>query len=391
MAAAEISPFPGHAKERPISPHWDRMEANGAGAADLADQPRFTPYGQSERLGRPAAADELSVRTPERFRERLLSQFRSPQNIQYFTELFVKKIPPSPSRAFVLDTLEDAIYGYEQAEDLVYSDPLAERGDLRAALNFWSEIRRLNRAFYESRMRFLRDKAALIEGHQFGVQRGKTASEYDDEPYHFRMFVADSLRPPGMEHFNAQPWYGIEEDRTSRMISDPGSKNLQRPSASGAAGRETFCGSGATTPVEPSGPQPIPGVNPEDWGWDQGDPHRTPEQAMAEYWGEGATESTRLGAQEMGGESYGDRYAWGDKWRENGGTRFMRYESIPFWQHTSRHLDTVERDIEETLGNSSRELGNHVRRWDLSRLRNPRGEEYRRYGPRSGYVASGAV
>lgn len=359
MAAADvISPFPDH---------------TNFGAADFTDQPRLTPYGP----GRLAAADELSARTPERFRERVLTQFRSPQNIRYLAGFFAKKIPPSRSREFVLDTLVDAIYSYEQAEDLIYSDPLAERGDLRPALNFWSEVRRLNRAFYESRMRLLRDKAALIEGHKHGVERGRVASEYDDEPYHFRMFVADSLRPPGMEHFNAEPWYGIEEDRTSQM---------RRPRA------EKFS---PQTPTDAeqfvaTGPQPLPGVDPDDWGWDRGDPHRTPEQAIAEYWGEGATESSRLGAQEVGGYSYGDRYSWGDKWRENGGTRFMRYESIPFWQHTSRHLDTVERDIEETLGNASRELDNHVRRWDMTRLRNPRGEEYRRYGPRSGYVASGA-
>jgi hypothetical protein len=46
-----------------------------------------------------------------------------------------------------------------------------------------------------------------------------------------------------------------------------------------------------------------------------------------------------------------------------------------------------EYDIEETLGSASRELGAPVRRWDMDRLRHPRGQEYRRFGPRSGPVA----
>jgi hypothetical protein len=40
-----------------------------------------------------------------------------------------------------------------------------------------------------------------------------------------------------------------------------------------------------------------------------------------------------------------------------------------------------DRDIEDTLGTAGRELDGHVRRWDMDRVRKPRGQEYRRFGP----------
>ena len=101
-------------------------------------------------------------------------------------------------------------------------------------------------------------------------------------------------------------------------------------------------------------------------------------------------ETSRLGAQEVGGSTYGELYSTGPNWQQNGGTRFMRYEEIPFWQHRSSHVDTVDSDIEEeTLGSGSRELGTHVRRWDMSRFRDHRAEESRRLGALQGYVSGG--
>jgi hypothetical protein len=121
-------------------------------------------------------------------------------------------------------------------------------------------------------------------------------------------------------------------------------------------------------------------MDPDDWGWDSGNPNRTPEEALAEYWGEDRVESSTLGATEAGGEAYIDRYGQGDQWRENSGTRFMRYPTIPIWQNLSRGRE-YDRDIDETLGTGSREQDNHVRRWSTERMR---GGGHRRYGPRSG-------
>ncbi len=285
-------------------------------------------------------------RTPVRPRERLITLFRSPQNIKYLRGLFTETIPPGPLRKFALDTLEDSVHNYERIEDFIYSDPIAHRGDARPAADLWAELRRLNRTFYEYRKRFLRDKAALLSGHS-----GGDGLWDDDEPYHYRMFTADSLRPPGHESLNgAGPLYEILEDQVVA------SRARQQPLD--------------------------PGVASDDWNWDGGNPHRTPEQALAEYWGEGRVESTALGSH-TGGASNLDHYGQGPLWRETGGTRFMRYPTIPIWQNLSRARE-YDHEIEETLGAGGRECDNHVRRWALDRVRKPRGEEYRRYGPRSG-------
>ncbi len=123
----------------------------------------------------------------------------------------------------------------------------------------------------------------------------------------------------------------------------------------------------------------------DDDPWRLGNPNRTPEEAMAEYWGEDRVLSdTTLGALETGGQVYESRYGAGTKWQEHNGGRFMRYETIPFHQKLSR--EGADYDIEETLGSAGRELDAHVRRWDMDRLRKPRGQEYRTYGPRSGHI-----
>ena len=344
--------------------------------------------------GRRANPDIRSVRTPERFRERVRTIFRSRNNISYLKRLFARTLPKGRLKEFALDTLYDTVISFGQFEDLIYSDPLAQRGDLRPTLGLWSEVRRLNRALYEYRMKFIRDNASLIEG-------VTGDGLYDDnEPYHYRMFVADSLRPPGLEKLNnTGPLYGIREDTTA-FVEKPYSqyrnpapalpKGFRSRRRSNRTRRESFTPNRESPPSNKNNyGEPIVGASPEDWAWENGDPNRTAEQAVAEYWGEGQVASdyneTALGSMEIGGKTHGEVYAEGDNWRENGGTRFMRYPTIPFWQNLS-HRGGYDYDIEETLGSGSRELDNHVRRWDMSRLRHPRGEENRRYGWRSGNV-----
>jgi hypothetical protein len=56
----------------------------------------------------------------------------------------------------------------------------------------------------------------------------------------------------------------------------------------------------------------------------------------------------------------------------------------PFWQKGGH--EGYDYDIEENLGTQMRESDNHVRRWDLDRMRQPQGQQYRTYGPRSGPI-----
>ena len=56
---------------------------------------------------------------------------------------------------------------------------------------------------------------------------------------------------------------------------------------------------------------------------------------------------------------------------------FMRYKEIPFWQNLSR--EGVDTDIDETLGFGMIETDTHVRRWDMSSLREKNSKRYPRY------------
>lgn len=350
----------------------------GGPAAGPAADPAAAAGGRAAAIAEPLGGwQQLGARTPARPRERLIAMFRAPANVAYLRGLFARRVPPGPLRAFALATLEDSVYAFEQIEDLAYSDPVAQRGGARPAVSFWAEVRRINRAFYEYRMQFLRDKAALLEGRS-------ADGEWDaDESYHMQMFTADSLRPPGLERLNSDgPLYALLEDQTS----GPPPPGKGRPRARGRAeGFASTLGAARRTAAGARGPpDPLdPGVSADDWAWDGGDPDRTPEQALAEYWGEESAESSVLASTEAGGEAYVDSSGQGAQWRENGGTRFMRYPTIPIWQNLSRGRN-YDRDIEETLGTGERESANHIRGWDMSRMREPRGEEYRRYGARSG-------
>lgn len=300
--------------------------------------------------------DREVARTPVRFRDRIVAQFRSQDNVNYLRALFSRRIPAGALRAFALSTLLEAVITFSSGEgrayDIIGSDPIAQRGDLRPAVSLWAEVRRLNRAFYEDRLAVVRNNAHHLDG---AAPRDGIAA--DDEPYHIRMFVADSLRPPGLEHLNTPgPLYQIREDQSTWT---PG----QRAVRESTDDPDVFL------------------YGTEDAPWSSGNPNRTPEAALAEYWGDGWTSSeTAIGAPETGGHAYGDMSAWGSTWQENGGSRFMRREQVPFWQKGGR--GGYDDDIEETLGTASREMDGHVRRWNMDRVRHPRGQEYRHYGSR---------
>lgn len=318
--------------------------------------------------------DIRATRTPVRFRDRVLALFRAPRNVAYLRRALAARLN-GRLREFALAHLEDSVLAFEPGVDLVHSDPIAQRGDRRSAVGPWSEVRRLNLAFITYQLNFLRDNAALVSG------RTDDGQWDDSEPYHVRAFVADSLRPPGLEHLNGPgPLFGIlEEQAVSPEVPRPRRERMTAREARRETRQARVSSAGAPLPK----PAP-PGMDPDDWGWDGGDPNRTPEQAIAEYWGASHVESSALGAAETeSGVSVGRRYGEGPLWRETGGTRFMRYPTIPIWQNLSRGRE-YEREIEETLGTGGREFDTHVRRWDTDRMRRPRGEEYRRYGPRNG-------
>jgi hypothetical protein len=399
----------------------------------------------SDSVALPEVAGREAARTPMRFRDRVVLAFRAPANIDYLRGLFARRVPPGPMRDFALDTLADSVYDYSnnfgRALEVLADDPYDRRGGVRPAVSLWGEVRRLNRVYYQERLDFLREHAALLERvpmagmHPEGLRDG--ISE-DDEPYHYRMFTEDSLRPDGWAHLNgAGPLYAILEDQARnpnsrpdprapgpdpRATGRPAPRTEARPGMlrEGFAGRpdpragarpgmlrEGFAGGVSNWPGSGPAPAPPPGgwghgflgePKPEpplwvpaftesfllgspDAPWSDGNPLRTPEQAVFEYWGDDGKSATEDGVAWEG--SYGDDSSWGN-WGGSTGTRYMRYDRPPFWQKGGH--DGYELDIDETLGVLMRETDNPVRRWDLARLRDPRGQEYRRYGARTGHM-----
>lgn len=224
-----------------------------------------------------------------------------------------------------------AVWASSNAHEILRDDPLARRGSSGRATDLWEEVRRLNRAFL-----------AASRGADLGGR----------EPYHIRAFIDESLCPPGLEHLN-----------------DP-----DRPMFGGTAG--------VGGPAVGADVEPVPHYAEEDWAWDSGNATRTAEQAMAEYWGE-ENVATQLGPSPRG-PSYAEQALRGEWWfTSDGNPRRQRYVGIPRWQIAGGR--NQEADIAENLGGGSRETGNEVRGWDMSRFREGSiRDDYHNYGPRSG-------
>lgn len=320
---------------------------------------------------------------PPSFRERVLHEFRSPQNVQYVTNAAQRfKLPVGNDLAGRMYRFSTT---YGQGGVMVDSDPLAQRGTSARGANLWAELKRMNASFFQqlasASYQYKADSKHVYD------RGGSTAG---DEPLWYRMFEADSLRPPGMENLNGPgPLWAIDENQGA--ISQLGPLNVQDAKNNSPApivDRETFLS-----------------VPEEDQAWSAANGQRTASQAVAEYYGIDADAVPGMGGLEPTlnaasrtpnpyGPSQGDLTAWGPYWTLNGGSRFQRRDKIPRWQraghrpqlYTGRQTACDPGDVEETLGSGSREFGGgsrvgQVRGWDMRRLRDPRGEDYRKLGP----------
>lgn len=243
----------------------------------------------------------MSRRTapPARLATRIVAMFRAAENERYLWGLFGRAHPAAAhllwggdADAFWEDT---GAFAASRALELIADDPTARRG---AAVDPWAELRRLNRAFVDDRLAAAEDAAR--------------AQAEPDEDHAMRMFTADSLRPPGLEHLNGDGPYH----------ANPGSE-LYR-------GRSRGRGRGRGRDLDPV---PDPGVGDEDGAWDRGSATRSAAEATATYWGASDDEGPV---------------------RDPGDARHMRYREIPIWQRGGHRL--VCPDIDETLGESPCEL-----------------------------------
>jgi hypothetical protein len=320
--------------------------------------------------------DNEKVRTYNKFRQRVLEQFTGSKNIEYLTEFFKSKLPSGKLLDYIIENLEKDVRNFKEADTILDSDVIARRGFSTGATDMWKEICRLNTAFYANRIKFVKEYAHIITDESGDNQ------ETDNEDYAMRMFIADSLRPPGLSNLNGPgPLHEIKENQrmTKHEIVTTNNefkwmdtvpkkcnynviKKQQIPTA-----QRDF--------MEPEDDEP----------WSNGNANRTVEGAISEYYGEQnvATDvkisKTLLGNTELGGKQYGKINNEGPKWQDTGSSRFMRYEKIPFWQYFRSR--PYESDITETLSNGKMLEGDgQVRRWDMDRLRNNLGETYRTKG-----------
>jgi len=259
-----------------------------------------------------------AVRTPERFRQRVIQHFTSTDNIRSLHKSILSlPITPSEKKNIVMGLIKTVeAFGHGPGRELLSSDPGAQRTD--TPLGLGAALSRLNTTFIQNRL-------DLIKEHRHAGH---------NRDWLYETFAEESLYPTGLEHLNGEaPLHGFQEDVTTYESSRP------------------------------------PGVSTEDWAWDAGKATRTAEQAQAEYWGEGAveshhSESTGTGIQDP--VIHGDLWVWGGDWKKNNGSRFMRRPDIPFWQRGGGR--NHETNIDDTLGTMSRELDAPVRGWDVGRI-----------------------
>ena len=371
-----------------------------------------------------------TVRNPLRFQQRLLNQFNSQENYNYLFHLFEKTTNGS-NQQYLLKMLWTDMQMFSAGDgpfyDFTDSDNVANRGSLRAALDLWAEVRRINLIFYNMRMQYLpkNNNGLLIpppppnnrkyqhrkpEDYQNLTPTIRDGISEDNEDFAMRMFISDSLQPPGMEYANGPgPNYEILENqstwiRTTQIKPNGGplsginnkdqfnsknnsKNNLQNNSQNNSKNNLKNNSQNNSQNTNASGfvTEETSDDAYDDIPWSVGNPNRSAEQAIAEYWGDNHVSSdTIIGSTEFAGIKNGDIYAWGPNWKKNGGSSFMRYPTIPFWQQGGR--EGIDYNIDETLGVGIFDSDTHVRRWDMDKLTKPRGQDYPYYGIRSGPV-----
>jgi len=357
-------------------------------------------------------------RTPLRFPMRVINQFTAPENIDYLVKNITSRfsLPPAARTGARTDadklgnTIKSSMVNFitsiGPAADNLYDDPLARRGPASnrdtwrldtynryekvEGVDHWSEVQRINGEFYKyftdtyrgrqqagralipqqnaegsqnvsapvvrdalassikKNVRFIEDTRNMgantggIAGGTLGATTSiltnmedyagignQQSSYYDegeeeaDEPYHMRAFYSGSLRPPGLEHFNDGLLYEIKEYRD--MVKKEGRNCLNVETVSelgqinGLEGCTASCDSDCKVPK---------------WAFDSFVGVDTGKAGPRDTWGTPA----------------------------DGGNRFMRYETMPFWQNVNRRGQ--ERDIGETLGLGMHDVESQISTWN---------------------------
>ena len=147
---------------------------------------------------------------PSNFRELVLATFRSGDNFRYLQTAMARAPLPPAAKQAELAGLLSAVGRFADGTGraLGLSDPLAQRADLRPALELWDEVQRLNRAFLAERAAAAAARAVYFDPGVADAARLFPAAD-PAEDYAFQAFTADSLRPPGLETLNVEPYSSL--------------------------------------------------------------------------------------------------------------------------------------------------------------------------------------
>lgn len=152
------------------------------------------------------------MRQPQNFRSQVLETFRSTPNLRYLQAAIARAPLPPRAKDLTLSALLDEILTFSSGSGraLASADPIAQRADLRRGLGLWDEVKRLNRAFLESRAASAADLAVYFDPAAAETARLFPQSDAS-ENYAMQAFQADSLRPAGLETLNTEPYFSFAQ------------------------------------------------------------------------------------------------------------------------------------------------------------------------------------
>lgn len=325
-----------------------------------------------------------TIRQPKTFQDRVIEAFSSQINYNYLYNLLytnlIKMHCSEIKIKYMLKDLFSDIWSFSNTNgymyDLLNSDDIAMRARLKAGLNIWDEVKRLNIVFYQNRMNNYLYNFYNSNGNNSNNSNNNfypnnayngllnlvpiDGSVESNEDYATKMFTADSLQPEGYEYLNDMgPKYEILE-KQYRWGSKNGTEKYDMGIVTNGTMAVGNTNGGREDDERPfdfefailqTSTVPITEENKNKYL------NRTHEDAVMEFMGENyvssetAIKKNGVGASHLIGSDNGS---------------FMRYKEIPFWQKLSR--EGVDTDINETLGFGAKETGTPIRGWNMESL-----------------------
>ena len=110
----------------------------------------------------------------------IINIFVGNENIEYLKQYLDENIKNNNAKDVVMENLTESIFNFPHNE-LIEDN----RKNLRRSTNVWDEVKKLNKAFIDDRISFV-----------------KSYDTIGEEAYEYKVLQDESLYPPGYEHLN---------------------------------------------------------------------------------------------------------------------------------------------------------------------------------------------